>query len=861
MRRPGYRGRAVPGLWKVVAVSAAPQPVGRAPLGASGDGLVGRDEELALARQLLQAPASRLLTIAGLAGVGKTRLAQELLQVLAAEGRAGLLVELTGIGDVQVIGDRIIEAIGPTLATTPAQAIWERFGGADLTLVLDDLDQVDGAAPLVEHLLEGYPGAHVVITRARPLGVPGEVVVRLRPLALPDVSATPDEALRSPAVALFIRRALMVDAAFTVTEGAVAGVVAACRAVGGLPLAIELAASRSASIPPAVMAQQLTQPAALGLLHDASGSRDHRHASIEATLGWACDQLAPSVRHDLLQLSVFEGSFDLEAARDVLAPRAEHTAEALDRLSPLVDCHLVDLTATDPDAPRFAMTAIVRSFARSRLGESGELGPVLRRHSSHFQARCQAGRSVSAEEIGDILAALDRAIIDGGADEGLHSMVEAAVALSSFPATARALGTRLDGLVSRDETVGDDADVARALTLAATFGEDAHGDQPYAAWLADRVDAAVAVARRSGDRQALLESLQLRIRAMPMTLDLAGGIAATHEGLQLALACGDERALARFELYSAMTAQSMGDQATAARYASSAWTRAQDTEDPATVLQAALELHRLPAHLTAGGPEPPTLEALLAACEAAREPLVGFFVLAALAVRDTAAGSPDAAARWVHRGLLVSQGWHRTRPLVPIGCVALLVPVALMRGDLEQAVRLRTGIAAHDGALAAMPHVVGAYPAACTRLAAEVPQEQWAAWATGPAGFTPEQATRAALAYVHAVLAGARAATPDGAAPPGSAEPALHPGPTAGPVDGAGLTPREREVLAQLAAGGSNKEIARTLGMRPKTVMHHSMAIYRKLGVRGRGEAAAWAYRHGALAGSDPPAEPRSARS
>ncbi len=123
---------------------------------------------------------------------------------------------------------------------------------------------------------------------ARPLGVPQEIVLRLRPLPLPDpdVLALADAALQ-PAVTVFVQRAQAIDAAFALTQENDAGVVATCRAVGGFPLAIELAAARAGSIPPAVIAQQLALPTGMGLLRDSSRAPDDRHASIEATLSWS----------------------------------------------------------------------------------------------------------------------------------------------------------------------------------------------------------------------------------------------------------------------------------------------------------------------------------------------------------------------------------------------------------------------------------------------------------------------------------------------------------------------------------------------------------------------------------------------
>lgn len=813
--------------------------------------LVGREAELAALHRLLSSPETRLATIVGLAGVGKTRLAREMVRLAVAEGCPVAFVPLAAIRDADLVGDELVAALPgpPTLARTPAEAIWERFGGGRLLVVLDNLEQIPGSASVIRDLLDRHPALHVLATSARPVGLTGEALVRLRPLPLLPPTADVDVplALANPAVALFVQRAVIGDATFALTQDNVAGVVATCRAVGGFPLAIELAAARSASIPPVVMAQQLAQPSGLGLLRDDTGADHHRHASIAATLQWANDMLAPAARRDLRHLAVFEGSFDLSAATTVLDPRPADGVESLDRLSPLIDVHLVDLSPADPDLPRFSLPVVVRSFARARLMEAGEADGARQRHRAHFQARCQSGLPLLAEEIGDVLAALDRAILDGGHDGGLHETVEATMALAPFPAAARALGSRLDMLIDSPMTHGDATEVARALALAAVHGVPSDGALTYAEWLAQRVDHAVAAARRSGDGAALREALQLKVRAMPMTMDVLGGVAAAREGLELSRAAGDERALARFELYCGMAALMSGDAPAAADLASSARGRSWGGQDRGTALQAALELHRLPPELTAGiSPPLPSLEELLEQCEEAQEPLTGFFVLGALAVRDTEAGRLDAAVGWVHRALLVSQGWQRTRPLAPIGLVALLVSIAVQRGDLEQAVQLRTGIAAHDSALAAMPHVVAGYQAACDRLAAEVPAEQYAAWSRPAEGSTPDQAGRAALDYVHAVLAPARA----GRSNPGPATKGPAPGPSGGGAPA--LTPREFEVLVQLGSGATNKEVAHSLGMSPKTVMHHSMAIYRKLGVRGRGEAAAWAHRHGMLGTPSP---------
>ncbi len=211
----------------------------------------------------------------------------------------------------------------------------------------------------------------------------------------------------------------------------------------------------------------------------------------------------PQTQDDLIQLSVFEGSFDLSAALDVLAPRGVSTADALDRISPLIDVALVDLSALDPQEPLLRIPELVRSFPRARMAACADADAVRRRHVAHFQKRCESTRPLRADEIGDILTALDRAILDSSPDQALHATVAAATALSTFRGAVTTLEPRLDELV---ESAGGDHDatgeatgqatLARALTWSAIHGDGGADPQPYAQWLGTRITDAVDAARR-----------------------------------------------------------------------------------------------------------------------------------------------------------------------------------------------------------------------------------------------------------------------------------------------------------------------------------------------------------------------------
>ena len=300
---------------------------------------------------------------------------------------------------------------------------------------------------------------------------------------LPFVTEPPDASGEiPPAVLVFAQKAVAADAGFSLGQHNLDDVTTICREVGGLPLAIELAASTVRCHPCCGDGEPAARPQGIGLLRDDTVERTDRHASMEQALDWTYGLLTDDERRLLDQLSVFEGSFDLEAALRVTTPEAADSAEMLDRLSGLVDVQLVDLDPRDPDNPRFTLPRLVRSYATRRLARSGDDVGVRSRHARYFQARCH--RPVTPELLPDILAALDRAIVAGHVDEALHAAV-AATAQPAGPGAARVLQERVDGLVGRLE--GESADpvlLARALIRSATGVERVVEGQSYAEWTA-----------------------------------------------------------------------------------------------------------------------------------------------------------------------------------------------------------------------------------------------------------------------------------------------------------------------------------------------------------------------------------------
>jgi len=233
-------------------------------------------------------------------------------------------------------------------------------------------------------------------------------------------------------------------------------------------------------------------------------------------------------------------------------------------------------------------------------------------------------------------------------------------------------------------------------------------------------------------------------------------------------------------------------------------------------------------------PPLPNLETLLQRAQGPHQQGTRLFILSAIVSRELSAGDILAAVRSIDRLLMLAAAHERTLPLAGLAPVMAMTQVAISTGALEDAVRLRESIARLEPLLPALlPEPAGAYLAAVADLRTRVTEQRYAELAAEVTGRSITQANRLATAIVRAFLV---KNAPSKRRGPPSAKALTRP---------TGLTPREAEVLGQLARGGTNRDVAATLGITPKTVMHHTMAIYRKLGVRGRAEATAWAFRHG----------------
>lgn len=352
--------------------------------------LLGRENAVERVRQLVTG-GTRLVTLTGPGGVGKTRLALEVARDSESwfGSGAGCFVPLAPLRDHSLVASAIVSALG--LREPPGVSSIEllqlSIGKQRQLLVIDNFEHVARAAPLLQELLYACPGLSILATSRSPLHIRGEHCFAVLPLESPD----PDQldgfadAGRFPAIDLFVTKASAAAPGFRLTTRNVRAVTAICRRLDGLPLAIELAAARARTLTPASLLEHLAP--ALPLLTGGSGDLPERHQTLRATLAWSYDLLDSSEQAVYRRLSVFAGGCTLDAAVAVCGVGAPLAVELLDRLGALLDQGLLQRepsTEADEDEPRFAMLETVREYGVELLVSSGEYLETARSHAEYF---------------------------------------------------------------------------------------------------------------------------------------------------------------------------------------------------------------------------------------------------------------------------------------------------------------------------------------------------------------------------------------------------------------------------------------------------------------------------------------------
>jgi predicted ATPase/class 3 adenylate cyclase/DNA-binding CsgD family transcriptional regulator len=515
---------------------------------------VGRVPQLTEVGKLLT--ENRLVTLTGAGGVGKTRLAVQVANQLAAEHAEGVwYVDLAPITDAEVVPVTVARVLG--LPDQPGRSTMDsllRFvRDRQMLVVLDNCEHLlDACADLVIALLGGAPGLTVLATSREAIGVAGEVSWRVPSLSLAD-----------DAIELFTDRARLAQTGFTVTDDNAAVVAEICQRLDGMPLAIELAAAR-------VRALSLVE--ILDGLHDrfrllTGGARTavRRQQTLRASVDWSHALLTEPERILFRRLAVFLGGFDFDAAQAVAASGAVERYQVLDQLTLLVDKSLV-VADNSGGRTRYRLPETVRQYALEKLGESAEADSVRSRHRDHYTALAAL---LDAPAGSDYEQRIEQANIEidnlraAFSWSRENSDVELALALaSSLQPLWQARGRLREGLTWFDTALADDnahhAGVAAAVRARALADSAALGLWAGAADSPDQAQQALAIAREVED-PALLARALTACGYIASFFDAEAARAYLAEAIGLARALGDPWRLSQILVAQAFAARAAGN--------------------------------------------------------------------------------------------------------------------------------------------------------------------------------------------------------------------------------------------------------------------------------------------------------------
>ena len=348
---------------------------------------IGRRKELDELSRLLV--TSRLLCLTGSGGVGKTRVALRLASELVGRFPNGIwLADLGALTSPDLLAQTVADVVGvrSTPTCSDRDALVDFLRDRTALLVLDTCEHVVApCAVLVDMLLRDTANLRIVATSREALAVPGEVVYRLPSLSLPDEFAPLGEVLASEAGCLFVDRAATVDPSFVPSAEHARSIARICRRLDGIPLAIELAAARVATLAPDQIEARLEDR--FRLLTANARTAVPRQRALEATVEWSYQLLSDHERVLLNRLSVFPASWTLEAAEAICGVAPLPPGETLSVLSRLVDKSMVCIDRQAPDAYRYHLLDTVRAYARGRAQAEGTAGEMRQRHFDAFYER------------------------------------------------------------------------------------------------------------------------------------------------------------------------------------------------------------------------------------------------------------------------------------------------------------------------------------------------------------------------------------------------------------------------------------------------------------------------------------------
>ena len=351
--------------------------------------LVGREKEVAEVCDLLRGEETRLLTFTGPGGIGKTRVALQAAADLLDDFPDGtFFAPLATLTQAELFFSTVAETLGvqETGEQPLDESLKDYLKERRLLLVLDNFEQVLGAAPTVTELLAAAPGLKVLATSRAPLGLYGEQEYAVPPLSVPDVRHLPDFKTLSQyeAVRLFIERAKAAKADFEVTDESAPAVAEICVRLDGLPLAIELAAARIKMLPPKAMLQRLSSR--LKLLTGGARDLPVRQRTLRGAIEWSHTLLGDGEKTLFARMAVFSGGRTLEAVEAVCDAQGDLPVDSFEGVSSLLDKSLLRQEEGPEGEPRFVMLETIHEYAREKLQESGEAEVIGRAHTEYFLA-------------------------------------------------------------------------------------------------------------------------------------------------------------------------------------------------------------------------------------------------------------------------------------------------------------------------------------------------------------------------------------------------------------------------------------------------------------------------------------------
>lgn len=755
---------------------------------------IGRETELTRTRTALLKEGARLLTLTGPGGIGKTRLALQLAAEVIDRFRHGaFFVPLAHINEPRMIVPSIAKVLGVNEA--PGRSLLdnlqEYLKDKQTLLVLDNLEQVTEAAPVIDQLLAACPDLKIAATSRERLRLSWEREFPVPMLETPERRNDTVEALsRNPTVALFVNRCRFVQPEFALTPDNVEAVAAICNRLEGLPLAIELAAARIKILTPEEIARRLDDQSRL--LRGGPRDAPQRHQSLQAAISWSYELLTPDERQLFRSLAVFRGGFALESAEAV---GSGDNLDVLDALTSLVDKNLLR-RATVPDRnARFLMLETIREYGVEQLAAAGELDGAKRRHADYFASLSEQAEAalVTADEEGRLQRLWrDTENLRSAVDWSLRNSAQTSARLGGglgwlfylhgYLTEGRA---RLEQILQATGDV-DDHLQARVLLPAGVLAWSLGEYDRARMWL----EQPLASFRQHGDakRQAIATAFIGHVARSGGEFEEASKHYQTALGIYRTLS--NEWGIA-WSLY---------DLGLASR------DRGHDDE--------AISLHEQSLALfSKQGYRWGTAWALW-----------NLGVLAHRRGDDVRARDRFAESLAVYRGLDDRRGIAQS--------LEGLAAVTFVAGKLREAARvlsaadaLRAGLGA-PMALSDRREYDRTLEGVKASMAIDEFEREW----NSGRSLEPDEAIQLAL---------------DAAQPP--AQRLQLPEKSRDP-----LTSREREVAALIARGLSNREIATKLSIAERTAISHVEHIMNKLGLHSRAQIAAWAVRHGLDVPTDP---------